>query len=272
MGAALASGLADAYLGEWDSLAVIARPAGQGGYLPEPENWVSRLPDDIRLAQPNVTILAMGAHDLKTIDDTGFTVAPFSDRWLELYGRRVDEVLATARTKAGRVIVVGLVPVSNEGQARDYARLNDVLRSRAAKAGLPFVNVWDGFVDEAGNYLSSGPAVDGQSRELREEDGRGFTRAGRRKLAFFVQKEVDRLLPSPSDLSDEDSAAGGALVLAGGPGKTNAHLHSPIADSSMAGPLHSGIAPRAIRGRVDNFSWPPPQGPEALPARPDFRP
>ncbi|MGQ3674436.1 SGNH/GDSL hydrolase family protein [Xanthobacter sp. TB0139] len=270
MGGALASGLADAYLGEQDRIAIIGRISGQGGFLPEPENWKARLAEDVKAADPNVIILAMGAHDLKAIDDTGFKVSPFSDRWLELYSRRVDKILAAARGQVGRVVVVGLAPVSNDLHKRDYVRLNDVLRTRAVKAGLPFVSVWDGFVDEAGNYFATGPAVDGQQRLLRKEDGVGFTRAGQRKLAFFVQKEVDRLLPSLAGPITTGQAQGEALILAGGPEKTGAEPNMDEAISELRAPLHRGIAPMSLKGRADHFTWPPPQGLEALPARLPF--
>ena len=45
---------------------------------------------------------------------------------------------------------------------------------------------------EAGNYITSGPDVEGQVRQLRTGDGINFTRAGRMKLAFYVELEIRR--------------------------------------------------------------------------------
>ncbi len=71
--------------------------------------------------------------------------------------------------------------------------LNEIFRERAAKAGVRYVDVWDGFVDQQGQFISSGPALDGQTRRLRVSDGVHFTRFGSRKLAHYVELDLVRL-------------------------------------------------------------------------------
>src|SRR6185437_8642104 len=68
----------------------------------------------------------------------------------------------------------------------------------AGKAGITYVDVWDGFVDEAGRFLQRGPDFEGQPRNLRSYDGVFFTQAGARKLAHYVEREVTRLLAARS--------------------------------------------------------------------------
>jgi hypothetical protein len=50
----------------------------------------------------------------------------------------------------------------------------------ATTAGITYVDVWDGFVDEAGQFLQKGPDFEGQTRQLRSSDGVYFTKAGAR--------------------------------------------------------------------------------------------
>src|SRR5690606_15559619 len=57
-----------------------------------------------------------------------------------------------------------------------------------------YVDLWDGFVDENGAYVTSGPDMNGQPARLRASDGINITQAGRRKMAFFAEKPLRRLL------------------------------------------------------------------------------
>ena len=67
-----------------------------------------------------------------------------------------------------------------------------MFRSRAEKAAITYVDVWDGFVDEAGRFAPQGPDYEGQTRRLRSGDGVYFTKFGARKLAHYVEREIQR--------------------------------------------------------------------------------
>ena len=54
--------------------------------------------------------------------------------------------------------------------------------------------MWDGFVDEAGKFTTQGPDYEGQMRRLRSGDGVYFTKAGARKLAHYVEREIRRYM------------------------------------------------------------------------------
>lgn len=274
MGGQLAQGLADAYVPDRARLAIVEYTVDDSGFLSTPIDWIAKAPPAIASGRPNVTVLALGAEDLKPIRDGDMTLEPLTDRWVEVYSRRVDEVLNALREKAGRVIVVGVAPVANTSLSADYERLNEIIRARAARAGLPFVSVWDGFVDEEGKYLATGPAVDGQRRRLRFNDGVRFTRAGGLKLAFFVQKDLNRLLEDPAKPSAAVESPVPALNLAGGPARPEAKppagppaVAVSAAGRSAAQTLRDGVPPPPVRGRADDFSWPPPAA-APLPAAP----
>lgn len=271
----VAEGLADAYVGERASPAVVAATEDPSGFMPTPVDWLARLPAALEAAKPNVTVLALGSDDLEPIKDGDTLAPPLSERWTELYGKRVDEVLAAARGHTGRVLLVGLAPVQSASVSADYERLNEVLRARAARTGAVFVNVWDGFVDEDGKYMGSGPAVDGQRRRLRQTDGARFTRAGNRKLAFFIQKELTRMLAEPVPAVDAAPIDGTraptsltdgprpANTLLGGaspfPGSRAAPTATPVSAGSneAARLLLEGNSAPPQRGRTDDFTWPP---------------
>ena len=82
----------------------------------------------------------------------------------------------------------------------DMLAFNDIYRKVAEAAGGQFVDVWDGFVDENGKFVASGPDMNGQPTQLRADDGINVTRAGKRKIAFFVEKPLQQALgaaPTP---------------------------------------------------------------------------
>jgi hypothetical protein len=121
-----------------------------------------------------------------------------TDTWSEAYIRRIDNTIASLKTSGVPVFWVGLPPLREDKSALDIPFLNELYRSRADKAVIVFIDVWDGFVDEDGRYAQFGPDVEGQTRRLRTNDGVYFTNAGARKLAHYVEREIERWLPNRS--------------------------------------------------------------------------
>ena len=117
-----------------------------------------------------------------------------SEKWGELYARRVDEMIGVLKAKGVPVLWVGLPSMRGSRATSEMVYLNDLYRGRAEKAGIIYVDVWDGFVDDAGNYNNYGPDFEGQTRRLRTGDGVHFTSAGARKLAHYVEREIRRVM------------------------------------------------------------------------------
>ena len=71
---------------------------------------------------------------------------------------------------------------------------NTIYRAAVERTGGTFVDIWDGFVDESGKFVITGSDVNGQQVRLRGSDGVSMTKAGKRKMAFYVEKELRRIL------------------------------------------------------------------------------
>src|SRR5258708_32340648 len=112
------------------------------------------------------------------------------ERWVELYKRKIDEIIGVLKSKRVPVLWVGLPVVRGPKATADTLFLDSLYRDAAGKAGIAYVDVWDGFVDEAGRFLQKGPDFEGQIRQLRSYDGVYFTKAGARKLAHYVEPEI----------------------------------------------------------------------------------
>ena len=117
-----------------------------------------------------------------------------SEAWQAAYVQRIDATIAAMHSANVPVFWVGLPPQRNPAPPQDAVYLNELFRSRAERAGIVYVDIWDGFVDEAGRYVLQGPDVDGQTRRLRSGDTVYFTRAGARKLAHYVEREIQRAM------------------------------------------------------------------------------
>jgi uncharacterized protein len=201
------------------------------------------------------------------------------ERWVELYTKKIEEMIGVVKAKGVPVLWVGLPAVRGAKAMADALFLNSLYRDAAGKAGITYVDVWDGFVDEAGRFLQRGPDFEGQPRQLRSLDGVYFTPPGARKLAHYVEREITRLmaarsapiaLPTEPATPDANALPGqpaprplagpilplvassvGTDQLLGGPGSRPAAVDALAARTLVKG---EPLAPPA--GRADDFAWP----------------
>ena len=164
-----------------------------------------------------------------------------SERWVELYSQRIDELIAALKSKGVPVFWVGLPPIRGTRSTSDVLFLNDLYRSRAEKAGITYVDVWDGFVDEGGRFAQQGPDFEGQTRRLRTSDGVHFTQAGARKLAHYVEKEIRRAMTPTGPI---------AVPLPVDPDAEAAKSATVAPDKSMPRPLAGPVIPLNAAGEV----------------------
>jgi hypothetical protein len=195
-----------------------------------------------------------------------------TDKWAELYSKRIDDMIAVLKTRGVPIIWVGLPAIRGAKSTSDMSYLDELYRARADKAGIAYVDIWDGFVDDQGRYVQDGPDFEGQTRRLRTYDGVYFTKAGAEKLGHYVEHDLRRVLsshvlpvalPGPEDQSPAKDAVGPVLPLnAIGAEKSGVLLGAAKqpaereADPLATRVLNRGEAIVAPRGRADDFSWP----------------
>ena len=212
-----------------------------------------------------------------------------SDQWVQLYRKRIDDMIAALKAKGVPVFWVGLPAVRGPRSTADMGYLDDLYHAAADKAGIHYVDIWDGFVDENGRYSVQGPDFEGQIRRLRTGDGVHFTKFGALKLAHLVDQELGRVLSSnpaaPTPLPGPEAAApakpgpgagrpaiGPVLPLAAtGSGQGGDLLGAKAPAPAAGNPLASSVLVRgdalpAPPGRADDFSWPPRGTAAASPA------
>jgi hypothetical protein len=161
----------------------------------------------------------------------------------------------------------------------DYLVFNEIYRVHTESVSGSFVNVWDGFTNLEGQFVSAGPDINGQIKRLRSSDGINMNKTGKLKLAFYVAKALRKLTGIGTDtliaslpgietqkvLSPEyDPAKTGKTIVysLASPGldggdKLADHQSDAEEKESNAGTIYElvndGTIPKTHIGRIDHF-------------------
>ncbi len=235
----------------------------------------------------DVAVVMLGVNDAQPLKDGDTTLEPLSDQWKAHYAQRVEDLIAPFRGAHIPVLWVGLPSMPDERFNAQALALNEIYREHVEKAGGTYIDIWDGFVDQNGQYSAFGPNVDGQSERLRS--GVYFTKAGSRKLAQYLEADIRRAIDKgkpqndisalPPDIEQQAEdinveirremgvdkslandplalpklEAGPILSLTARPKATSAALVD--ASSANAGE-RPGLPVEPRPGRADDFAWP----------------
>ncbi len=143
--------------------------------------------------KPDIVLITVGAKDAIASILEGNQKHRFgSDRWKQIYSERLEAILRRLKKQKSAVYWIGLPimrdPVFNE----NMNTLNEMFREKAHLNNIKFIDTWNGFVDQYGNFSPYGPDLDGRVLRLRDKDGIRFTGTGYRKLAHYVEREIRR--------------------------------------------------------------------------------
>ena len=152
--------------------------------------------------KPEIVVVMLGINDGQPMRDGADMIDTLSDKWRDRYGARVEAVVAPFAAAHIPVVWVGLPPMRADRSNIQAAQFNEIYRQRVEKAGAKFIDVFDAFADQNGQYDAFGPNVDGQNVKLRASDGIHFTKAGSRKLAHFVEAEIRRVFEKRNPASE----------------------------------------------------------------------
>jgi hypothetical protein len=153
----------------------------QSGAAPQAEGTSPAQPSIVTPEPPSQSRTGLQTYEFRT------------EEWAEHYTRHIDATITAMKSAGVPVFWVGLPSLRGPKSTSDMLYLDDLFRSRAEKAGVTYIDVWDGFVDDNGRYVVQGPDFEGQIRRLRVSDGVHFTKAGARKLAHYVEREIRRV-------------------------------------------------------------------------------
>lgn len=278
-----ADGLNEAFA-QAPGVVIVDRANGSSGLVRDDYyNW----PEEARLiveeVQPSIIVVQLGSNDRQQLLVDGEREPVRSVKWLAEYERRTRLLVEALQERKTPLLWIGMPAFKSPSMTTDMVAFNGVFRTQIEKAGGEFIDIWDGFVDEEGKFVFTGSDINGQQVRLRGSDGINMTKAGRRKIAFYAEKSIRRLLGDAAavGISALDSANFPEIFMPPAPGENAAAvmrtlpvaMTDPALDGgsallgempATAGLVRSprdqlvldGVLPEAPEGRVDNFAWP----------------
>ncbi|PDQ21415.1 hypothetical protein CN311_08790 [Mesorhizobium sanjuanii] len=291
MASGLAEGL-DAAFAQNAGVRIVVRGNGSSGLVRDDVyNWPEQIKSLIETEKPAAVVVMLGSNDRQQMRVDDVREQPRSENWTKEYERRTEALgKAIASTKVP-YLWVGMPPFRVAKMTSDMLAFNDIYRSAAETHGGEFIDIWDGFVDENGAFVISGPDINGQAVRLRTDDGINVSKAGKRKLAFYAEKPLLKILglSAPGGATTAAAPAGAPVEApAAAPMEVDRTVPMLLSDPALDGgsellgatPLKKadrpgeklaveGKAPKASPGRADDFSWPPKVNPATAAAGSD---
>lgn len=273
----LAGGLAEgleASFAQDATVRVLDRSKGSSGFVRQDYfNWNSELPAMLDAEKPAAVIVMMGSNDRQQIKLDGASEAVRSEKWMKEYETRVGALADLLEGRKVPYLWMGMPAFKTAKMTSDMLAFNDVYRAAAQGNKGEFIDIWDGFVDEQGSYVQTGPDVNGQPVKLRAGDGINMTKQGKAKLAFYADKPLRKLLGLAAPgvgLPSGDLPEAGPIGPTEMPDRTPPmSLNDPELDGGTellgAQPAPVGTStkpsakpvtlPQPTPGRADDFSW-----------------
>ncbi|KQZ86955.1 hypothetical protein ASD64_05685 [Mesorhizobium sp. Root157] len=287
MAGSLANDL-EAVFAENAAVRVVDRSKGSSGFVRDDfYNWPAEIGALLEAEKPAAVVVMLGSNDRQQLQIGDVREPPLSEAWTKEYEKRTVAFGKQISSTKVPFLWVGMPAFRSAKMTSDMLAFNEIYRASAEQIGGEFVDIWDGFVDENGAFITRGPDINGQPVTLRADDGINLTRAGKRKVAFYTEKPLLKILGltsptatisslTPMGLSAgtpadtiapinidrtppmllNDPALDGGIDLLG----TGAALTKPISVGTTAGADHQQTA---SPGRADDFSWPQKKLPDA---------
>jgi uncharacterized protein len=207
----LAQGLTEAFENRPD-VAILRKAKEDSGLVRDDFfDWTKATQDMLASGEKiDFAVMLIGSNDRQSLRDANGSYEPRSPEWQAAYTQRIETIAAMFRDKKIPLVWVGLPILKSERLSEDALAFNEFYRAYAEKSGATYIDIWEAFADEAGQYSAVGPDINGQTVRLRAADGVHFTKAGARKLAHFVEPEIHRNLDEVGKKSEPGMPEGAA--------------------------------------------------------------
>lgn len=156
------------------------------------KDWIKKLEKLLQLNNYDIAVLMIGYGDRRSIKLDGERYDLETAEWRNNYRKRISEVLRIFSRYKVALYWVGMPIVNGTNTSAAMKIINENVKTQTTSAQVNFIDNWQHFANEDGQYTQYGPDVNGKIRLLRPKDGVYFTRAGNEKLAHFVAKFIQR--------------------------------------------------------------------------------
>jgi len=156
-------------------------------YFDWPAHITQRLPE----VRPDAVVVMFGGNDGQPLTWQGTELQPDTPEWLEVYHGLVGEAMDVLLTGTTRVYWVGLPIMRDDRFTQRVIGFNRVYEEEAAaRPGVAYVNIFDLFKDENGEYSTYLRTDSGDLLDMRMDDGAHFSWNGAYRLSGFVLEAI----------------------------------------------------------------------------------
>lgn len=181
----------DRFYASETQLAIVSKGVGSSGFVRDDYfDWNAAI-DDYLTNQPfDLLVVAIGINDRQEIRAADGRHQPLTLGWRLEYEQRLNSFLSKVSEAQKPVVWMGLPPMRKTSYSKAMSQISSMHRLAAFANGAEYVDIYERFVDDDGNYSSYGPDLNGQNVLMRKSDGIHLSSAGSDKVAFFIDKVV----------------------------------------------------------------------------------
>src|SRR3569832_644489 len=186
------------------NIIIVNQGVNSSGFArPDFFDWDKTAADQVSKNTFDIAIMVAGVNDKQTIKQDGNSFKVLSPEWSDVYKSRVATFVQAIHGANKPLIWVGLPPMSKDDLSATMGQISSIQRLAVFSGGSDFLDIYDKFVDEDGNYTATGPDINGTITQMRRSDGIRFTNAGADKLAFYVSQTLKLYYHGTGDVGVE---------------------------------------------------------------------
>ena len=173
------------------NIVVVNQGVGNSGFArPDYFDWDKTVADQVSKNSFDIAVMIVGINDKQTIRQDGASVKALTPDWDYNYKARVAAFLSAVPGANKPLILVGLPPMADDTLNTALSDISSIQRLAVFAGGADFLDIYDRFVDDNGDYSATGPDINGNIVKLRKDDGVRLTAAGADKLAFYLSQQL----------------------------------------------------------------------------------
>lgn len=193
-GDTMASDLAaalDRFYSDDPNIIIINQGVGGSSFTrPDFFDWNKTAADQVSKNTFDIAVMIIGLNDRQSIKGDSGALKVGTDDWNAAYKKDVSDFVQAVRGANKPIIWVGLPPMAKDDFSTFASSVSAIQRLAVFAGGGDFVDIYDRFVDDNGDYTDTGPDLNGNQVQIRRSDGMRFTSAGADNLAYYVSQTI----------------------------------------------------------------------------------
>jgi hypothetical protein len=142
---------------------------------------------------PEVVVFVVGGNDTQNMWNAERVFVRGTPAWHAEYSRRAAEVMDIVGERGARLYWVGM-PITRDEERNGYVQVMNqaVVDATEGRPWVHFVDIWELFQDNNGNFATYLPNERGEMVQVRQNDGIHLTLLGNTWVSALVYRAMER--------------------------------------------------------------------------------